>query len=136
MDKGDSLVQTIAALDSDQADIIDDEPQQSITITVNMATGEVSGHHDFEGYIEGGYRSASYQFFTYLEGDSFSDIATGIVYVDGQEIGEYDLRVSGEVSYDLSFIAGDIIDETVGYGVIYYAYLISQSKEQPEGEDY
>jgi hypothetical protein len=120
-----------------QEDIVEGDNIQSITITVNIASGEVYGNHYFEGYIGDGYRTANYEFDTYLDSsDRFSTTSTATIYEDGQNIGEGTLKITGELASDMSFIAGDIIDETVGYGVIYYAYLISQSEEQPSYEDY
>jgi hypothetical protein len=120
-----------------QEDIVEGDNIQSITITVNIASGEVYGNHYFEGYIGDGYRTANYEFDTYLDSsDRFSTTSTATIYEDGQNIGEGTLKITGELASDMSFIAGDIIDETVGYGVMYYAYLISQSEEQPETEDY
>ena len=120
-----------------QEDIVKGDNIQSITITVNMVSDEVYGNHYFEGYIGDGFRTATYEFYTFLDSsDSFSTTSTATIFEDGQNIGEGTLRITGELANDLSFITGDIIDETVGYGVMYYAYLTSQSEEQPETEDY
>jgi hypothetical protein len=120
-----------------QEDIVEGENIQSITITVNIATREVYGNHCFEGYIGSGYRTATYAFETYLDAsDRFSTTSTATIYEDGHNIGEGTLKITGKLAYDMSFIAGDIIDETLGYGIMYYAYLISQIEEKPEKENY
>jgi hypothetical protein len=111
----------------------------SITINVNTVTGEVDGHYDFSGFIgDSGERSAVYDFSSYLDSDdSFTATSTSTIYEDGQDIGEATLTITGELASDLSLIAGEIIDTSMGgLAVIYYAYLISQSEEQPETEDY
>jgi hypothetical protein len=113
------------------------DTKESITITVNIATGEVYGNHYFEGYIGEGYRNATYEFDTFLDSDnSFSVSSTATIYEDGQDIGEGTLTITGELNHDMAFIAGDIIDEIMGYGVMYYAPLITQSQEDPESEDF
>ena len=111
----------------------------SITITVNTVTGKVDGHYDFSGFIgSSGERSAVYDFSTYLDSsDSFSATSTAMIYEDGQEVGEATLTITGELSSDMSLIAGEILDTSMGgLGILYYAYLVSQSEEQPEKENY
>lgn len=120
-----------------EPDIVEGENIQSITITVNIETQEVYGNHYFEGYIGGGYRTADYAFSTYLDSsDSFSVISTAIIYEDGQNIGEGTLKITGQLSGDMSYVYGQIIDEAVGYGVEYYAGLVTQSNEDPQTEDF
>jgi hypothetical protein len=117
----------------------DSDNKLSITINVNVVTGEVDGHYDFSGFIgSSGERSAIYDFSSYLDSnDYFSATSTATIYEDGQDIGEATLTISGELSNDMSLIAGEIVDTSMGgLAIVYYAYLISQTEEQPEKENY
>lgn len=79
-----------------------------------------------------------YDFSTYLDSnDSFSATSVGTIYEDGQVVGDATLTITGELSNDMSFIAGEIIGGVEdGVGIIYYADLVSQTDEELSGEDY
>jgi hypothetical protein len=120
-----------------EPDIVEGANIQSITITVNIETLEVYGNHHFEGNIGEGYRTADYEFNSYLDAsNSFSVVSIATIYEDGQDIGEGTLKIMGQLSNDMSYIYGQIIDEAVGYGVEYYAELVTQSSEDPQTENY
>jgi len=102
-----------------------------LTVNVDNSTNQVNGSIDYDGYNGEEHRTASLEFDSTLESDnSFEAIASGMVYSDGEPVGDSgDIEVKGKISDDGASMSGTIYDPILKNTFTFLALKVSSIKD-------
>jgi hypothetical protein len=102
-----------------------------LTVNVDNSTSQVNGSIDFDRYIGDEYRTSSLEFDSTLEDDnSFEAIASGMIYSDGEPVGDSGgIDVKGKISDDGASMSGTIYDPILKNTFTFLALKVSSIKE-------
>jgi hypothetical protein len=102
-----------------------------LTVNVDNSTNQVNGSIDYDGYNGEEHRTASLEFDSTLESDnSFEAIASGMIYSDGEPVGDSgDIEVKGKISDDGASMSGTIYDPILKNTFTFLALKVSSIKD-------
>ncbi len=102
-----------------------------LTVNVDNSTSQVDGSIDFDRYIGDEYRTSSLEFDSTLEDDnSFEAIASGMIYSDGEPVGDSGgIDVKGKISDDGASMSGTIYDPILKNTFTFLALKVSSIKD-------